>query len=105
MLVELAEPLPIIRFDVRLPQSTAKRSHRDFRFLKNNHRIDNITNSANEFDVASFLGVSAKPMDSRRRLISRKGCGSSRANLNLNGSKLWQARGIRRLKVKLQRFF
>jgi hypothetical protein len=38
-------------------------------------------------------------------LISRKGCGLSRPNLNLDGSNRWRPRGVRRLKVKFQGFF
>ena len=49
--------------------------------------------------------ASAKPADSRRRLISRKGNGLSRPNLNLDQADLWWARCLRRLEVKFQGFF
>ena len=50
-----------------------------------------------------FWLASANPAASSRRLISRKGSGLSRPNLNLNRSKLRGTRGSRRLEMKLQR--
>ena len=47
--------------------------------------------------------ASTKPAASGRRLISRKGCGLSRPNLNLDHANFGGARGLRRLEVKLQR--
>jgi hypothetical protein len=48
---------------------------------------------------------SLKPADSSRRLISRKGCGLSRPNLNLNGANSWRPRGLGGFKVELQCLF
>src|ERR1700683_5203480 len=52
-----------------------------------------------------FWLTSTKPADSSRRLISRKGCGLSRPNLNLNGANLWRPRGLRRFEVEFQCLF
>jgi len=51
-----------------------------------------------------FWLASTKPAASSRRLISRKGCGLSRANFNLDRADLWGTRSLRRLEVKLQCF-
>ena len=48
--------------------------------------------------------VSTNPTASSRRLISRKGSGLSRPNLNLNRAKLRGTRSSGRLEVKLQCF-
>jgi hypothetical protein len=52
-----------------------------------------------------FWLASKKPNASSRRLISRKGCGLRRPNLDLDRANLWETGGLRRLEVKLQRFF
>ncbi len=47
--------------------------------------------------------VAAQTPASRRRLISRKGCGLSRPNLNLDGANHWRTRGSRGFEVQFQR--
>src|ERR1700722_15525357 len=49
--------------------------------------------------------TSTNPAASSRRLISLKGRGLSRPNLYLDGATLWPSRGMRRIEMKLQRFF
>ena len=51
-----------------------------------------------------FWIASTKPADSRRRLTTRKGCGLSRPNLNLNHTDLGRASRLRRFKVKFEGF-
>jgi hypothetical protein len=51
-----------------------------------------------------FWLASTKPTASSLRLTSRKGCGLSRPNLNLDRANLRCARGLRRLEVKFQCF-
>ncbi len=51
-----------------------------------------------------FWLVSTNPAASSRRLISRKGCGLSRPNLNLDRTNLWGTCGLRRLEMEFQRF-
>lgn len=51
-----------------------------------------------------FWLASTKPAPSSRPLISRKGCGLSRTNLNLDYANPGWARGLRRLEVKFQCF-
>src|SRR2546429_6656350 len=50
-----------------------------------------------------FWPASTKPTASRRRLISRKGCGLSRPNLNC--ANLWRTCCVRRFEMQFQRFF
>ena len=52
-----------------------------------------------------FWLVSTKPVDSLRRLTSRKGKGLRRPNLNLNRSDLRRARGFRWLEMQFESFF
>jgi hypothetical protein len=64
------EHLPILQLDMRLARNTAESTDWDLRFSWHDYSIDDFAALANKFDVASL-----KPTDSRRRLISRKGCG------------------------------
>ena len=48
--------------------------------------------------------ASTNPAASSRRLISRKGSGLSRPNLDLDHTNLRRARGLRRFEVQFQRF-
>src|ERR1035437_3715668 len=51
-----------------------------------------------------FWLVSTNPAASSRRLTSRKGCGLSRPNLNLDHANDGWTRGLRWFEVQLQRF-
>ena len=54
------------------------------------------------FTWLPFWPASTKPAASSRRLISRKGCGLSRPNLDLNHADGGQPRGHRRFEVQFQ---
>ena len=51
-----------------------------------------------------FWEASANPAASSLRLTSRKGCGLSRPNFDLDQADLWWPRSLRRLKVEIERF-
>lgn len=70
--------------------------------LGDNRGVHNVACPAHELQWLPFWPASAKPNRSSRRLISRKGCGLRRPNLDLNRSDSRRSRRVRRLKVKLQ---
>src|SRR5258708_558195 len=99
-----AKPLPVVGADVGLTQNAAESPNRNFGFLRNDGSVDNVLKPPHKLDVTAFWLVSTNPAASSRRLTSRKGCGLSRPNLNLDHANLWRTGGLRRLEVQLECF-
>lgn len=89
---------------MRLIQDAAQRANGHFLFVRHDRRVDDIASPTHELDVAAFLGRFDKPALSRRRLISRKGSGLSRAKLDLDRAHSGRPGGLRRFKVKFECF-
>ena len=93
-----AKSVPLVGIDVGLTQNAAERANRNLGFLRHDSGVDSLLWSP------PLLAGFDESTASSRRLTSRKGCGLSRPNLNLDRANLWGSRGLRRLEVQLQCF-
>ena len=101
----LGQRCPLLNGEVRLVQNTVQSSDRDLPFVRHNYRVDHVALSANKFDVAAPLTRFEETSRSSRRLISRKGSGLSRPNLDLDGAYSRRPRRPRGLEVQFKSLF
>jgi len=87
-----------------LAENASERADRDLVLLGNDRRIDDIAGMPDELDMAPFLACFDETAASSRRLISLKGSGLSRANLDLDRPDLRHSRSVRGLEVEFPRF-